>query len=122
MPIRNGVPDTLRLGLTSQLAHQFQCKGDGTAQTIAGGDVAIHHDLFIVDDGTGQLILEASVGGGVPALQQAKRGQELGAAQMAATFRPALAKAAQVSVTVLLAARLGVPGIPPGKTTMSTSE
>ena len=104
MPIRNGVPDTLRLCLTGQLAHQFQCKGDGTAQPIAGGDVAIHHDLFIVDDGTGQLILEASVGGGVPA------------------FRPALAKAAQVSVTVLLAARLGVPGIPPGKTTMSTSE
>ena len=34
----------------------------------------------------------------------------------------AFAKAAQVSVTVLLAARLGVPGIPPGKTTMSTSE
>jgi len=46
----------------------------------------------------------------------------LGAAQMAATFRPAFAKAAQVSVTFLLAARLGVPGIPPGKTTMSTSE
>jgi len=122
VPIRNGVPDTLRLGLTGQLAHQFQCKGDGTAQPIAGGDVAIHHDLFIVDDGTGQLILEASVGGGVPALQQAKRGQDAGGAQMAATFRPAFAKAAQVSVTFLLAARLGVPGIPPGKTTMSTSE
>lgn len=122
MPIRNGVPDTLRLGLTGQLAHQFQCKGDGTAQPIAGGDVAIHHDLFIVDDGTGQLILEASVGGGVPASSRPREARMLGAAQMAATFRPAFAKAAQVSVTVLLAARLGVPGIPPGKTTMSTSE
>ena len=120
MPIRNGVPDTLRLCLTGQLAHQFQCKGDGTAQPIAGGDVAIHHDLFIVYDGTGQLILEASVGGGVPSIL-AFLGL-LEAAQMAATFRPAFAKAAQVPVTVLLAARLGVPGIPPGRTTMSTSE
>ena len=31
-----------------------------------------------MDDGTGQLILEASVGGGVPALQQAQRGQDAG--------------------------------------------
>ena len=46
----------------------------------------------------------------------------LGAAQMAATFLPAAAKALQVSVTVLLAARLGVPGMPPGSTTRSTSE
>ena len=45
-----------------------------------------------------------------------------GAAQMAATFLPAFAKETQVSVTVLLAARFGVPGMPPGRTTMSTSE
>ena len=46
----------------------------------------------------------------------------LGAAQMAATFLPLFAKETQVSVTVLLAARFGVPGMPPGSTTMSTSE
>ena len=34
----------------------------------------------------------------------------------------AFAKATQVSVTVLLAARFGVPGMPPGSTTRSTSE
>ena len=45
----------------------------------------------------------------------------LGAAQMAATFLPALAKETQVSVTVLFSARLGVPGMPPGRMTMSTS-
>mgnify|MGYP002987340740 FL=1 len=44
-----------------------------------------------------------------------------GAAQMAATFLPALAKETQVSVTVLFSARLGVPGMPPGRMTMSTS-
>ena len=122
MPIGDGVLDAVGFRRVGQLADQLQRKGDGAAETVAGGDVAIHHDLFVVDDGTGQLVLEPGVGGGVPALQQAQRSQDAGAAQMAATFRPALAKAVQVSVTVLLAARFGVPGMPPGSTTMSTSE
>ena len=44
----------------------------------------------------------------------------LGAAQMAATFLPWAAKALTASQTVWLAARLGVPGMPPGSTTRST--
>ena len=69
--------------------------------------------------GTGQLVLKSGVGRGIFAFQQAST---LGAAQMAATFLPDFAKAVQVSVTVLLAARFGVPGMPPGSTTRSTSE
>ena len=78
MPVSNGVLDTVGFLFAGQLAHQLQRKGDGTAQTVAGGEVAVHHDLFIVDDGTGQLILEPGVGRGVFALQQAQRGQNAG--------------------------------------------
>ena len=45
MPIRNGVPDTLRLCLTGQLAHQFQCKGDGTAQPLTATERALLQKL-----------------------------------------------------------------------------
>ena len=78
MPVSNGVLDTVGFLFAGQLAHQLQRKGDGTAQTVACGEVAVHHDLFIVDDGTGQLILEPGVGRGVFALQQAQRGQNAG--------------------------------------------
>ena len=78
MPIRDSLLDAVGFGGAGQLAHQLQRKGDGTAQTVAGGEVAVHHDLFIVDDGTGQLILEPGVGRGVFALQQAQRGQNAG--------------------------------------------
>lgn len=122
MPIRNGVPDTLRLCLTGQLAHQFQCKGDGTAQPIAGGDVSIHHDLFIVDDGTGQLILEASVGGGVPAFQQAKRGQDAGGSTDGGNLPARLGKGGTGLGDRLVGGKVGCARDPPGKTTMSTSE
>ena len=47
MAVGDGVPDAVGLSLSGQLAHQLQRKGNGTAQTVAGGDVAIHHDLFI---------------------------------------------------------------------------
>ena len=113
MPIRDGVLDTVGFGGAGKLADEFQCKGDSAAEAVAGGDVPIHNDLFIVDHRTGKLVLEAS---------SPSEARMLGAAQMAATFLPALAKAAQVSVTVLLAARFGVPGMPPGSTTRSTSE
>ena len=122
MPVSNGVLDTVGFLFAGQLAYQLQRKGDGTAQTVAGGEVAVHHDLFIVDDGTGQLILEPGVGRGVFALQQAQRGQNAGGGADGGYLLPAAAKALQVSVTVLLAARLGVPGMPPGSTTRSTSE
>ena len=122
VPIRDGVLDTVGFGGAGKLADEFQCKGDSAAETVAGGDVPIHDDLFIVDHRTGKLVLEARMGGGVLPSSSPSEARMLGAAQMAATFLPALAKAAQVSVTVLLAARFGVPGMPPGSTTRSTSE
>ena len=120
MAVGDGVPDAVGLSLSGQLAHQLQRKGNGTAQTVAGGDIAVHDDLGIQHLGTGQLILKTGVCRGLSAFQQAQLCQH--AAQMAATFLPACAKETQVSVTVLLAARFGVPGMPPGSTTMSTSE
>ena len=121
MTIRDSLLDAVGFGGAGQLAHQLEGKRDRAAEAVAGGDAAVYNDFLIVDDGTGQLVLKSGVGGGVPAFQQAEAGEELGAAQMAATFLPALAKETQVSVTVLFSARLGVPGIPPGRMTMSTS-
>lgn len=122
MPVGDGVPDAVGLGLPGQLAHQLQCKRDGTTQTVAGGDVAVHDHFGVQHMGTGQLVLKSGVGRGILPSSRPREASTLGAAQMAATFLPDFAKAVQVSVTVLLAARFGVPGMPPGSTTRSTSE
>ena len=60
VPIRDGVLDTVGFGGAGKLADEFQRKGDGTAEAVAGGDVPIHDDLFIVDDRTGKLVLDGS--------------------------------------------------------------
>ena len=108
MPIRDSLLDAVGFGGAGQLAHQLEGKRDSAAEAVAGGDAAIHNDFFIVDDA----FLPSS---------RPRLARTLGAAQMAATFLPALAKETQVSVTVLFSARLGVPGMPPGRMTMSTS-
>mgnify|MGYP006971074676 CR=1 FL=1 len=71
MPVGDGVPDAVGLGPPGQLAHQLQCKRDGTTQTVAGGDIAVHYHFGIQHLGTGQFVLETGVRRGFSALQQA---------------------------------------------------
>ena len=53
-------------------------QGDGTAQAVAGGDVAVHDHFRIQNLGTGELILETGVGRGLFAFQQTEGCQHAG--------------------------------------------
>mgnify|MGYP000083855781 CR=1 FL=1 len=66
MAVGDGVPDAVGLSLPGQLAHQLQRKGNGTAQTVAGGDIAVHDDLGIQHLGECEALL------GVDLLRRAK--------------------------------------------------
>lgn len=68
VPVGDGLLDPLGFLFACQLAHQLQRKRDRTAQPVAGGDVAVHHDLLVQYGSTGQLVLEGGVGGGLLAL------------------------------------------------------
>src|SRR5699024_7353851 len=76
--VGDGLLDAGGLVGAGQLAHQLQPKGDGAAQAVAGGDVAVYDHLLVQHLGTGQLVLERGVGGGLAALQQAQAGQDAG--------------------------------------------
>src|SRR5699024_144311 len=76
--VGDGLLDAGGLVGAGQLAHQLQPTGDGTAQAVAGGDVAVHDHLLVQHLGAGQLVLERGVGGGRAALQQAPAGQDAG--------------------------------------------
>ena len=110
--VGDGFLDAGGLFGAGELADQLEGEGDGAAQAVAGGDVAVDDDLLVQHLGAGQLVLEGGVGGGLAVL---------GAAQMAATLRSSAASALTAPVTAALAARLGVPGMPPGSTTRSTA-
>ena len=61
MPIRDSLLDAVGFGGAGQLAHQLEGKRDRAAEAVAGGDAAVYDDFFIVDDGTGQLVLKSGV-------------------------------------------------------------
>ena len=70
--------DAVGFGFPGQLAHQLQRKGNGAAQTVAGGDVAVHDHLGVQYLGPGQLVLESGMRRGLFALQQAELRQHAG--------------------------------------------
>ena len=120
MPIRDGLLDAVGFGGAGQLAYQLEGKRDRAAEAVAGGDAAVYNDFLIVDDGTGQLVLKSGVGGGVPAFQQTEAGEDAGAAQMRRPLACLGKRNAGVGDGLVLG-EVGVPGMPPGRMTMSTS-